>query len=58
MTDAALETGAQTSMGAKLLSNLSVAAGHAGSFLAMTFLGGNHLRTSIAQFFARALEWR
>jgi hypothetical protein len=35
---------------------ISVNAGHAGSFLAMTFLGGNHLRTAIGRFFARALD--
>ena len=34
----------------------SVHAGHAGSFLGMTFLGGNHVRTSISRFLARALE--
>lgn len=35
---------------------ISVHAGHAGSFLAMTPLGGNHVRTSISRFLARALE--
>jgi dienelactone hydrolase len=34
---------------------ISIRAGHAGAFLAMTFLGGNHLRTSLSRFLARAL---
>jgi hypothetical protein len=34
---------------------ISVHAGHAGSFLAMTPLGGNHVRTSISRFLARVL---
>ena len=34
---------------------ISVHAGHAGSFLAMTPLGGNHVRTSISRFLARLL---
>ena len=34
---------------------ITVHAGHAGSFLAMTPLGGNHLRTSISRFLARVL---
>jgi dienelactone hydrolase len=34
---------------------ISVHAGHARSFLAMTPLGGNHVRTSIARFLARVL---
>jgi dienelactone hydrolase len=34
---------------------ITVRAGHAGSFLAMTFLGGNHVRKSIARFLARTL---
>ena len=35
---------------------ISVRSSHSGSFLGMTFLGGNHLRTAIGQFFARALR--
>jgi dienelactone hydrolase len=34
---------------------ISVASSHSGSFMAMTFLGGNHIRRSIAEFFARTL---
>jgi dienelactone hydrolase len=34
---------------------ISVHAGHAGSFLAMTPLGGNHVRASISRFLARVL---
>jgi len=34
---------------------ISVHAGHAGSFLAMTPLGGNHVRISISRFLARVL---
>lgn len=34
---------------------ITVRASHAGSFLAMTFLGGNHIRKSIAGFLARTL---
>lgn len=34
---------------------ITVRASHAGSFLAMTFLGGNHIRKSIARFLARTL---
>jgi dienelactone hydrolase len=35
---------------------ISVEASHAGSFMAMTFLGGNHVRRSIGEFFARTLR--
>jgi dienelactone hydrolase len=35
---------------------ISVLSTHAGSFLGMTFLGGNHIRRTVAQFFARRLE--
>jgi dienelactone hydrolase len=35
---------------------ISVAASHSGSFLAMTFLGGNHIRRTIGHFFARTLQ--
>jgi hypothetical protein len=34
---------------------ISLRASHAGSFLAMTFLGGNHIRKSITRFLARTL---
>ncbi|HSE94338.1 MAG TPA: hypothetical protein VLD61_00510 [Methylomirabilota bacterium] len=35
---------------------ISVVSTHAGAFLGMTFLGGNHIRRTVAQFFARRLE--
>jgi dienelactone hydrolase len=35
---------------------ISVRSTHAGAFLAMTFLGGNHVRTAISRFLARTLE--
>lgn len=35
---------------------VSVLSSHAGSFLAMTFLGGNHIRHRIVEFFGRALQ--
>lgn len=35
---------------------ISVLSTHSGSFLGMTFLGGNHIRKAIGQFFTRALQ--
>jgi dienelactone hydrolase len=35
---------------------VSVRSTHAGSFLAMTFLGGNHIRHRIVEFFTQALQ--
>lgn len=37
---------------------ISVLSTHAGSFLGMTFLGGNHIRRTVTEFFARRLETR
>jgi dienelactone hydrolase len=35
---------------------VSIQSTHAGSFLAMTFLGGNHIRHRIVEFFTQALQ--